>query len=129
MGAAAGSVFARLTGMDPALGASLGFVAVLSGAANTPVAATIMALELFDSQTAVLAAIACVVAFLLSGHRSIYPSQILARPKARAFLQDKGLGGEGSWEVRPQLSTLWLPRAVRFLRVPAPVGPERNPDG
>ncbi|WP_352424950.1 chloride channel protein [Aminomonas paucivorans] len=116
VGAAAGGTFARLAGMDPALGASLGFVAVLSGAANTPVAATIMALELFDSKTAVLAALSCVVAFLLSGHRSIYPSQILARPKARPFFQEKGLGGEGSWEVHPRLSTLWLPRVLRYLR-------------
>jgi H+/Cl- antiporter ClcA len=53
----------------------MGFVAVFSGAANTPVAGGLMALELFGPEAGAFAAIACVVSYLVSGHRGIYHSQ------------------------------------------------------
>jgi H+/Cl- antiporter ClcA len=85
VGAGSGSFFASLFGLDGALFSSIGLVAVLAGAANTPISATIMAIELFGSEVASYAAIACIVSFAISGHRSIYPSQILARPKSSVF--------------------------------------------
>ena len=54
----------------------------LAGAANTPIAASIMAIELFGPGIAPHAAIACIVAFLMSGHRSVYPSQVLSMLKS-----------------------------------------------
>jgi H+/Cl- antiporter ClcA len=55
--------------------AAIGFVAVFAGAANTPIASTLMAMELFGAGIGVYAAIACVVAYLFSGHAGIYRAQ------------------------------------------------------
>ncbi|BAF70848.1 chloride channel protein [Nitratiruptor sp. SB155-2] len=65
-----------------ALFAALGFVSVLAGATNAPIAATIMAVELFGLEIAHYAALSAVISFLLTGHRSIFPSQILAMRKS-----------------------------------------------
>ena len=62
--------------------AALGFVSVLSGATNAPIAATIMAVELFGLEIAHYAAISAVISFLTTGHRSVFPSQILAMKKS-----------------------------------------------
>lgn len=61
--------------------AGMGFVAVFAGAANTPVASTLMAIELFGSETGIYAALACAVAWLISGYTGIYRSQRVACPK------------------------------------------------
>ncbi|TAM47182.1 MAG: voltage-gated chloride channel [Acidobacteria bacterium] len=82
VGAAAGTLYAHLTGLDPATFAAIGLVAVLAGAANTPIAAAIMALEMFGPALGPYAAVACVISFLMTGHRSVYPSQILAAAKS-----------------------------------------------
>ena len=81
VGATLGSAFAGLTGQDPALFAALGFVAVFAGAANTPLACVAMGVELFGASLAVPLALACVVAYALTGHRGIYPSQRVHRGK------------------------------------------------
>ncbi len=62
--------------------AALGFVSVLSATTNAPIASTIMAVELFGIDIAHYAAISAVISFLISGHRSIFPSQILAMKKS-----------------------------------------------
>ncbi len=62
--------------------AALGFVSVLSGATNAPIAATIMAVELFGLDIAHYAALSAVISFLITGHRSVFPSQILAMKKS-----------------------------------------------
>ncbi|OYW00318.1 MAG: voltage-gated chloride channel, partial [Acidobacteria bacterium 37-71-11] len=82
IGAASGTLYAHLTGLDPATFAAIGLVAVLAGAANTPIAAAIMALEMFGPALGPYAAVACVISFLMTGHRSVYPSQILAAAKS-----------------------------------------------
>jgi len=61
--------------------AGLGFVAVFAGAANTPLACTLMGIELFGAAPAVYLATACFVAYLVSGHSGIYLSQRVATPK------------------------------------------------
>jgi len=83
IGASSGHAFATL--IDPshvALFAALGFVSVLAGATNAPIAATIMAVELFGLEMAHYAALSTVISFLISGHRSVFPSQILAMRKS-----------------------------------------------
>jgi H+/Cl- antiporter ClcA len=52
-------------------------VSLLAGAANTPIAASIMAVELFGPKIAPYAAVACVISFLMTGHRSVYPAQLI----------------------------------------------------
>ena len=53
-----------------------------AGAANTPIAASILAVEMFGPVIGPYAAVACVVSFLMTGHRSVYPSQVLSVQKA-----------------------------------------------
>ena len=53
----------------------MGFVAVFAGAANTPIASTFMAFELFGSEVGAFAAIACITSYLFSGHHGIYHAQ------------------------------------------------------
>ncbi len=115
VGAASGSLFATLFGLDRALFSGIGLVAVLAAAANTPIAAMIMGIELFGAKAAPLAAVSCVVAFLISGHRSVYPSQILAHSKSKAILLE-GPARIDSTRSKPRLSGLLLSKAWRFLR-------------
>jgi len=83
IGATSGHLFAEVIGSQyVAMFAALGFVSVLSGATNSPIAATIMAVELFGIDIAHYAAISAVISFLITGHRSVYSSQILAMKKS-----------------------------------------------
>ena len=84
IGAALGNALAGVLGAPVDLFAGLGFVAVFAGAANVPLACTIMGIELFGATHAVPIAVACFVAYLCSGHNGIYLSQRIAVPK-RSF--------------------------------------------
>jgi H+/Cl- antiporter ClcA len=81
IGATLGNALAPLLHLPFALLAGLGFVAVFSGAANTPIASTLMAIELFGAEVGVYAALACVLAYLFSGHAGIYRAQRIERRK------------------------------------------------
>ena len=61
--------------------AGVGFVSVFAGASNTPLACTVMAVELFGSGIVVPAAVACVAAYVFSTHRGIYSTQRFALSK------------------------------------------------
>ncbi len=82
IGAASGNLFGSIIGDHLAFFAALGFVSVLAGTTNAPIAATIMAMELFGIEVAHYAAISVVISFLMTGHRSVFPSQILAMKKS-----------------------------------------------
>ncbi|MGN6416332.1 MAG: voltage-gated chloride channel family protein [Pseudobacter sp.] len=75
IGAALGNAIAMITGAPVDLMAGLGFIAVFAGATNTPIASTIMGIELFGGEYAVWYAIACFTAFYFSGNAGIYTSQ------------------------------------------------------
>ena len=75
IGATLGNALAPLLHLPFAMLAGVGFVAVFAGAANTPLASTVMALELFGPAVGPYAALACAVAYLVSGHRGIYRAQ------------------------------------------------------
>ena len=92
VGATAGSLFANVFGLDRATFAAIGLVALLAGAANTPIAAAIMALEMFGPKLGPYAAVACVISFLMTGHRSVYPSQVLAMRKSPSLDVEIGKG-------------------------------------
>ena len=81
VGATLGSVLARLLGLPIELGAGVGIAAVFGAAANTPVALSIMAVELLGVSAFPHVMIVAVIAYLLSGHRGIYPAQRLSRRK------------------------------------------------
>lgn len=70
--------------------AGMGFVAVFAGATNTPIACSIMAIELFGAECGVYVALACVVSYLLSGHNSIYGGQVIGEAKHERFSSLEG---------------------------------------
>lgn len=83
-GATLGNVLGRAMGVPVDLFAGLGFVGVFAGASNTPLACTLMGIELFGAGNAVYIAAACFVAYLFSGHTGIYGSQRIGIPKILA---------------------------------------------
>jgi len=85
IGAALGSSLSILIPLPVGLLAGMGFVAVFAAATNTPLASSIMALELFGVECGVYAATACTVAYLCSGHNSIYGHQLVGEPKHSRF--------------------------------------------
>ncbi|AWC25229.1 Voltage-gated ClC-type chloride channel ClcB [Aminobacter sp. MSH1] len=105
IGAALGNALAHLLGAPVDLLAGLGFVAVFAGASNTPLACTIMGIELFGAENTVYIATACFIAYAFSGHSGIYLSQRLGVPKT-----DFGF-------IPPDVSL----RDVREIGRPAPV--------
>ena len=66
-------------------------VALLAGAANTPIAASVMAIELFGPGIGADAALTCMVSFLIVGYRSIYPSQLLGILKSDSLVVATGM--------------------------------------
>ena len=70
--------------------AGMGFVAVFAGATNTPIACTIMGIELFGIESGVFIAIACSTAYLFSGHSGVYAAQIIGSPKNTHYNNEKG---------------------------------------
>ena len=90
VGATSGHFFGTLMGDNLALFAALGFTSVLAGATNSPIAAIIMAVELFGIDIAHYAAISAVITFLITGHRSVFPSQILKFSKSDMLNIDFG---------------------------------------
>jgi len=81
IGATLGNALVWFVPLPIALLAGMGFVAVFSGATNTPIACTAMGIELFGFEGGVYIAIACFSAYLSSGYTGIYSSQFVATQK------------------------------------------------
>jgi H+/Cl- antiporter ClcA len=89
IGAALGSALSIILPIPTALLAGMGFVAVFAGATNTPIACIFMGIELFGSACGVYVSIACAVAYICSGHVSIYTSQIVEQAKSEELKKDE----------------------------------------
>jgi H+/Cl- antiporter ClcA len=89
VGATLGNVLARGLGLPLELGAGVGLAAVFGAAANTPIALSMMAIELLGVNVLPHVVVVTVVAYLLSGHRGIYPSQRVHRRKSGGSLLAK----------------------------------------
>jgi H+/Cl- antiporter ClcA len=87
IGAALGSALSGVIGLPTSLLAGMGLVAVFAGAANTPIASSLMAMELFGAEAGAYAAIACVFSYLFSGHAGIYTSQRVSVGKDGAAVE------------------------------------------
>lgn len=81
IGAALGNALSGLLGAPTDLMAGLGFIAIFAAAANTPLACTLMGIELFGSAHTAYIAVACFTAYAFSGYSGIYLSQRVAIPK------------------------------------------------
>lgn len=92
IGAITGNAFAHLLGISPMLGAAVGLVSVVASASNTPVAAIIMGVELFGGVAGtVYVAGAAIAAYVIVGHRSVYPDQLVAYTKSSWIHHGLGL--------------------------------------
>ncbi|GGA95533.1 voltage-gated chloride channel family protein [Agarivorans gilvus] len=94
IGATLGNFLAWVMGAPVDLFAALGFIAVFAAATNTPLACTIMGVELFGSEHLLYFAVACFVAYFFSGHTGIYSSQRIAVPKSSNLATHEATLGE-----------------------------------
>jgi len=78
---------------------------VFAGATSTPLACTIMGVELFGSGAVVYFATACVVSFVFSSHRGIYHTQRIPEPDAEPGTADTMVTLQDVSRRRPH----WLP--------------------
>lgn len=90
IGAALGNALSLFVPLPMAILAGMGFVAVFAGASNTPLACTIMGIELFGAGVEIYVGIACVMAYLFSGHGSIYSAQLVGTSKHPSFDHHEG---------------------------------------
>jgi H+/Cl- antiporter ClcA len=89
IGATLGNTLSVLLGAPADLMAGLGFIAVFAGATNTPLACTLMGIELFGGEYTIYYAVACFTAYYFSGHSGIYTSQKITTGKRGNFLFPK----------------------------------------
>lgn len=89
IGATLGNALSYVLPLPPTLLAGMGFVAVFAGAANTPIASSFLAIELFGAEAGAYAAVACVFSYLFSGHTGIYHEQRIAFSKPHAGAGDQ----------------------------------------
>ena len=76
----------RAFAFEPQLLAAIGFVAVFAGAANVPIACTVMGVELFGADAFGLFAVASLGAYVASARRGIYGATRHRLPKAGPLL-------------------------------------------
>ena len=75
IGASLGCALEGLTGMPAGSLSALALVAVFAGATKTPLACSLMAIELFGASMATPALLTCALAFAASGRTGIYKAQ------------------------------------------------------
>jgi len=102
IGSTLGNTLSGLLDAPVGLFAALGFVAVFSGATNTPIACTIMGAELFGPDYLFFFAIACFVSYLSSGDPNIYTGE--------GEGTDAAGKGQRSYLIRKSSRYLWTRR-------------------
>jgi len=125
IGAVLGGAFAHLLGLQAALGAAVGLVAVVASASNAPIAAILMGVEMFGADSTLYVAGACVAAYLIVGHRSVYPEQQIAYSKSSWIFARADLP-VGQEKVRLSYGLLrwWRDRRRKAMRRAVPDGDE-----
>lgn len=81
IGASLGNVFGYFDPGHLMLFVGVGFISVFAGASNTPIASAIMGMELFGWESGIIFFLTSQIAYISSGHSSIYSSQIIGRAK------------------------------------------------
>ena len=89
IGSTFGCAAAPLLGLEPSFGAAVGMIALFCGVTNCPLASILLSVELFGSGALPFFALACALAFLLSGRFSLYSSQKIVYSKLEARLNDQ----------------------------------------
>lgn len=88
IGATFGCVVGPLLGLGPGFAAAIGLICVFCGAVNCPIASIILSIELFGSGYLVYFAVACGIAYTLSGYVGLYSSQKIVYSKIKAEFID-----------------------------------------
>jgi len=109
IGATLGASLGHLLGAPGPLLAAVGFVAVFAGATNTPLACTVMGVELFGASAIVPLAIACIASYVVAGERGIYGSQRVATTKLAGREPDPGAVDVVTLHAIAKQRRLWLP--------------------
>lgn len=112
IGATLGNTMSGLLHAPVSLFAALGFIAVFAGATNTPLACTMMGIELFGSEYTLFFAVACFTAYFFSGHAGIYSAQRTAVPK----ILDNPHSGEPARSLKNSYLTQKMSRYKIHLR-------------
>lgn len=86
IGTTLGSALSIILPVSLSLLAAVGFAAVFAGAANTPIACSIMAVELFGFRIVPYAIVACLMSYYFSGNHGIYRSQKVSVQKHQKLL-------------------------------------------
>lgn len=84
VGATFGCVIGPVLGIESGLSAAIGMVAVFCGVVNCPLASIVLSIEMFGTKNLALFAIACAVAYMMSGHTGLYKSQDILYSKLTA---------------------------------------------
>lgn len=84
IGALAGASYAHIIGANVVVFAIIGSLAILSGATNTPLACTLIGVELFGGHGVIFFAVACATAYATSGHTGVYHAQKIGAHKSGA---------------------------------------------
>ena len=84
VGSTFGCVASALFGIDPSVGAAIGFVALFCGVVNCPVASVILALEVFGVNSLAVSVLVCAVTYMMSGYCGLYKSQKIMYSKTEA---------------------------------------------
>jgi H+/Cl- antiporter ClcA len=90
IGATLGNALFWILPLPMSLLAGMGFVAVFAGATNTPLACTLMGIELFGAESSLYIGISCVTAYMFSGHSGIYKAQRIGSSKNSIFKAQDG---------------------------------------
>ncbi|MEH2188689.1 MAG: voltage-gated chloride channel family protein [Nostoc sp.] len=108
IGATLGNALSLLLALPAPLLAGMGFVGVFAGAANTPLASTLMGIELFGLESGIFIGIGCIVSYLFSGHSGIYSSQRIGLSKYSTVSLEEGvtLANYGLEKVEPKIDLL-----------------------
>jgi H+/Cl- antiporter ClcA len=102
VGAALGSALARALDIPLPLGAGVGMAAMFAASSNAPLALSVMAVELLGANAFPHVVIVAAVAYVLSGHRGIYPAQRLIHAKdGRLLAQIRSLEAHARDDRRP----------------------------
>jgi len=88
----------------------VGLAAVFATSSNTPLALSIMAAELLGANVFPHVVIVCVLAYLMTGHRSIYPAQRLSSGKSGNVLPRPVALRDGPSESEPPPASEPTPR-------------------
>ena len=91
IGSTFGCVMASVLGLQPGVGAAIGFVAMFCSVVNCPVASMFLAVEVFGGQWTVMFMLACAVSFFMSGYSSLYKSQRFVYSKLEAKFIDNNV--------------------------------------